>query len=118
MAWLVRCDECYQNTRKWVLSSKNPFYYEGSAAKGVGSPHTPSGYIWHIALAMQGLTSNDEGEKTGLMQTLLATDAGTRLMHEGFNSNDPTAFTREWFAWANSLFALYAMEYCGLTNRD
>lgn len=121
MPWLGWCDasdERYQNTRKWVLSSKNPFYYEGSAAKGVGSPHTPSGYIWHIALAMQGLTSNDEGEKTGLMQTLLATDAGTRLMHEGFNSNDPTAFTREWFAWANSLFALYAMEYCGLTNRD
>ena len=121
MPWLGWCDasdERYKNTRKWVLSSKNPFYYEGSAAKGVGSPHTPSGYIWHIALAMQGLTSNDEGEKTGLMQTLLATDAGTRLMHEGFNSNDPTAFTREWFAWANSLFALYAMEYCGLTNRD
>ena len=72
----------------------------------MGSPHTPSGYIWHIALAMQGLTSNDEGEKTGLMQTLLATDAGTRLMHEGFNSNDPTAFTREWFAWANSLICI------------
>ncbi|MFR3256747.1 MAG: glycoside hydrolase family 125 protein [Lachnospiraceae bacterium] len=60
MPWLVWCDasdERYQNTRKWVLSSKNPFYYEGSAAKGVGSPHTPSGYIWHIALAMRGLTS-------------------------------------------------------------
>ena len=121
MPWLGWCDasdERYQNTRKWVLSSKNPFYYEGTAAKGIGSPHTPAGYIWHIALAMQGLTSNDEEEKTSLMQTLLATDAGTRLMHEGFNSNDPTAFTREWFAWANSLFALYAMEYCGLTNRD
>lgn len=117
MPWLGWCspdDERYQNTRKWVLSSKNPFYYEGTAAKGIGSPHTPAGYIWHIALAMQGLTSADENEKTQLMKTLLTTDAGKRLMHEGFDSNDPEKFTRDWFAWANSLFALYAMEYCEL----
>lgn len=76
VAWLVQPDdERYQNTRKWVLSSKNPFYYEGTAAKGIGSPHTPAGYIWHIALAMQGLTSADENEKTQLMKTLLTTDA-------------------------------------------
>lgn len=48
------------------------------------------------------------------MKTLLTTDAGKRLMHEGFDSNDPEKFTRDWFAWANSLFALYAMEYCEL----
>ena len=38
---------------------------------------------------MQGLTSADENEKTQLMKTLLTTDAGKRLMHEGFDSNDP-----------------------------
>ena len=26
------------------------------AAKGIGSPHTPEDYIWHMALSMQGLT--------------------------------------------------------------
>lgn len=65
-------------------------------------------------LRCQGLTSADENEKTQLMKTLLTTDAGKRLMHEGFDSNDPEKFTRDWFAWANSLFALYAMEYCEL----
>lgn len=119
MPWLGWCsldDARYQNTRKWILSSKNPFYYEGMAAKGIGSPHTPSGYIWHIALSMQGLTSDDESERRQLMETLLATDAGTHLMHEGFDCNNPDAFTREWFAWSNSLFALYAMTYCGLMD--
>lgn len=120
MPWFEWCDTDdvrYKNTRKWILSSKNPFYYEGTAAGGIGSPHTPSGYIWHIALSMQGLTSDDEAEKKRLMQTLLSTDAGTRLMHEGFDCNNPNKFTREWFAWSNSLFALYAMKYLGLTDR-
>ncbi|HEY6183587.1 MAG TPA: glycoside hydrolase family 125 protein, partial [Terriglobales bacterium] len=26
------------------------------------------------------------------------------FMHEAFNKNDPSKFTRKWFAWANSLF--------------
>jgi meiotically up-regulated gene 157 (Mug157) protein len=25
-------------------------------------------------------------------------------MHEAFDQDDPTKFTRDWFAWANSLF--------------
>ena len=29
-----------ENTRNFVLSCANPYYYEGSCAKGVGSQHT------------------------------------------------------------------------------
>ena len=35
---------------------------------------------------------------------LLDTDAGTGFMHESFHKDDATNFTREWFAWQNSLF--------------
>ena len=98
-------DPVYQNTRRFILSRDNPFYYEGTAAKGVGSPHTPDGYIWHIALSMQGLTSTDADEIRSLIDTLAATDADTGYMHEGFDANDPKTFTRPWFAWSNSLFA-------------
>ena len=112
LPWLAYCDKddpIYKNTRDFVLSKKNPYYYEGSCAKGIESPHTPDQYIWHIALTMQGLTSDDSQEREELLKTLLTTDAGCEVMHEGFHCEKPEAFTREWFAWANSLFALFAL---------
>ena len=98
-------DPVYLNTRRFILSADNPFYYSGQAAKGVGSPHTPEGYIWHIALSMQALTALDPEEVRGLIGTLASTDAGTGYMHEGFHADNPAQFTRAWFAWSNSLFA-------------
>lgn len=98
-------DKIYQNTRKFILSKNNPYYYEGSVAKGIGSPHTPPKYIWHISLSMQGLTTKNESEINSLINTLINSDGNTGYMHEGFHCNDSTEFTREWFAWSNSLFA-------------
>lgn len=98
-------DPIYSNTRKFILSKQNPYYYEGSQAKGIGSPHTPKHYIWHISLSMQALTSSDNEEIAEIVRTLTRTDADTGYMHEGFHVNDPSAYTRPWFAWANSLFA-------------
>ncbi len=98
-------DEIYQNTRRFILSKHNPYYFEGKAAKGIGSPHTGKDMIWHIALVMQILTSVDENEKIECLEMLAATHAGTNFMHESFNKDDASDFTRKWFAWANSLFA-------------
>lgn len=103
-------DETYKNTRAYVLSRENPFYFEGTAAKGVGSPHTPKDYIWHIALSMQGLTSTDPDECRALLDMLTSTDAGTGFMHEGFHKDDPAKFTRPWFAWSNSLFSEFVLK--------
>jgi meiotically up-regulated gene 157 (Mug157) protein len=52
-------------------------------------------------------------ERLSLLETLICTDAGTGLMHESFHQDDPTVFTREWFAWANSLFAEFVLDVCG-----
>ena len=98
-------DPVYQNTRRFILSTENPYYWEGTAAKGIGSPHTPKNYIWHIALSMQGLTASAPAEAEEMIDLILSTDGGKELMHEGFDANDPANFTREWFAWSNSLFA-------------
>lgn len=102
-------DEIYKNTRRFILSSENPYYYEGKKAKGIGSPHTPEHYIWHISLSMQGLTSTDEKETEYLLDLFENTTAGTGYMHEGFNVDDPDQFTRSWFAWANSIFSEFIL---------
>ncbi|MBR3768823.1 MAG: glycoside hydrolase family 125 protein [Clostridia bacterium] len=98
-------DEIYKNTRNFILSEKNPYYFVGTAAKGIGSPHTGKDKIWHISLIMQILTSTDENEKYECLKMLSNTHAGTNFMHESFNKDDASDFTRDWFAWANSLFA-------------
>lgn len=98
-------DEIYRNTRRFILSKDNPYYYEGKYAKGVGSPHTPKGYIWHIALSMQGLTSDSPEEIREILHMLETTDADTGYMHEGFDANNPKKFTRSWFSWSCALFA-------------
>ncbi len=98
-------DPVYQNTRSFILSESNPFYFTGKAAKGIGSPHTGKNMIWHISLIMQILTSTSEQEKQECLKMLSETHAGTYFMHESFNKDDASDFTRTWFAWANSLFA-------------
>ncbi|WP_199617390.1 glycoside hydrolase family 125 protein [Paenibacillus alkalitolerans] len=98
-------DEIYQNTRRFILSNDNPFYFEGTAARGIGSPHTPPQYIWPMALSMQGLTASSDEEMLQMIDMLESTDAGTGFMHEGFHADDPNRFTRPWFAWSNSLFS-------------
>jgi meiotically up-regulated gene 157 (Mug157) protein len=107
-------DPIYRATRALVLSSVNPFYYEGSAASGIGSPHTPERYVWPIALSVQGLTTDDADEQRRLIELLIDTDGGTGLMHEGFDVDDPSRFTRPWFSWANAMFCQLILEHTGL----
>ena len=98
-------DEIYQNTRRYCLSFDNDYYYEGEVIKGIGSPHTPSGYVWHMGVALQALTTNDEQERKELIDMILNSDADTLFTHEGVYKDDDKIFTRPWFAWSNSLFA-------------
>ena len=98
-------DPIYIATRRFVLSQDNPYFYCGSRASGVGSQHTKAGYVWPIGMMMQALTSSDAAEQVSIVASLLTTDAGTGAMHESFDPDDPSVFTRQWFAWADSLFA-------------
>ncbi|MGB3006788.1 MAG: glycoside hydrolase family 125 protein [Chitinophagaceae bacterium] len=97
-------DTIYQNTRRLVLSSENPFYFKGIVAEGVGSPHTGLDLIWPMSFIIRALTSSDDAEIRKCVQSLIATHAGTGFMHESFHKDDPGKFTRKWFAWANTIF--------------
>ena len=103
-------DDIYQNTRRYCLSFDNNYYYEGEVIKGIGSPHTPSGYVWHIGVALQALTTNDEQERKELIDMILNSDADTLFTHEGVYKDDDKIFTRSWFAWSNSLFAYLILD--------
>ncbi|RLL69288.1 glycoside hydrolase family 125 protein [Streptomyces sp. Z26] len=110
-------DPVYLATRRFALSPANPTWYRGAAAEGIGSPHTPEGHIWPIALAVQGLTGTDEAERVAALRTLLVTDAGTGQMHESFHKDDPSRFTRAWFSWANAMYAELALDVADLGTR-
>ena len=97
-------DPVYKNTRRFLFSKNNPYYFEGETARGIGSPHTLVDRIWPLSIIMRALTSDDEMEILGCLKSLKTTHAGTGFMHESFNKNNAKDFTRSWFAWANSLF--------------
>jgi uncharacterized protein len=103
-------DPLYQRTRRFVLSSANPYFFKGKAAEGGGGPHIGMGQIWPISIIMRALTSTDDKEIGMCLKWLRDTTAGTEFMHESFDENNPVKFTRPWFAWANSLFGEFILK--------
>ncbi len=107
MPYLGSCskaDPMYLATRKFVLSTSNPYFFRGSAAEGIGGPHVGPDMIWPMAIIIRAMTTDDEQEQRQCLRWLKKSNAGTGFMHESFNKNDPYKFTRAWFAWANTLF--------------
>src|SRR5690606_1599428 len=80
----MKNDKEYKNTRKYVLSGENPFFFKGKAGEGIGGPHVGVDYIWPISIAMRGLTSDDDKEIKSCLDMLQQSHAGTGFMHEAF----------------------------------
>ena len=99
-----RNDPIYENTRRFVWSEANPYFWRGAAGEGIGGPHIGVEMIWPMSIMMRAFTSTDDGELRDCIAQLLTTDAGTGFMHESFSRHDAAKFTRAWFAWQNTLF--------------
>src|SRR5512133_1250453 len=99
-----RNDPLYLRTRNFVLSKSNPYYFSGIMGIGVGSPHTGLNRVWPIGITVKALTANNDYDIVASLRMLQNTHAATGFMHESFMKDDPTQFTRKWFAWANTLF--------------
>ncbi len=97
-------DPLYLRTRAFVLSRNNPYFFQGKAAEGLGGPHIGENMVWPMAIMMRAMTSTSDTEIANCLAMLKRTHAGTGFMHESFDKDDPTKFTRPWFAWANTLF--------------
>lgn len=97
-------DKIYQNTRKFVWSEDNPYFFRGTAGEGIGGPHIGYDMVWPMSIMMRAFTSTSDEEIKECVEMLLTTDAGTGFMHESFHKDNPANFTRAWFAWQNTLF--------------
>ena len=97
-------DPIYQNTRRFVWSEDNPYFFKGKVAEGIGGPHVGYDMIWPMSIMMKAFTSKDDAEIKWCIETLMKTDANTGFMHESFDKNNASNYTRSWFAWANTLF--------------
>jgi meiotically up-regulated gene 157 (Mug157) protein len=115
-------DPLYQASRHFVWSNFQPWFYRGKYGDGVGSPHTGNDYIWPMSVIMRALTSHDKEEIADCIKTLRNTDGGTGFIHESYHKDDPTKFTRPWFAWVNTLFGelilKVSQEYPDLLKRQ
>jgi meiotically up-regulated gene 157 (Mug157) protein len=103
--YLPATNSLYLATRKFALSDRNPYFYRGKYAEGEGSPHTPHGYVWPLALCVQALTSTDPNEIARIFGYIASADVGDHRLHESFNDDWPEQYTREDFAWPNALYS-------------
>ena len=97
-------NDIYANTRRFVWSESNPYFFRGKAGEGIGGPHIGYDMAWPMSIMMKAFTSDDDAEIKWCIEMLMRTDAGTGFMHESFNVDNPKNFTRKWFAWQNTLF--------------
>jgi hypothetical protein len=83
----------------------NPFYFAGRYAQGLGSPHTPYGYVWPLGIIGRALTATSSIELATAITTLAETDGEDELIHESFYPDGYWRYTRPEFGWANALGA-------------
>jgi meiotically up-regulated gene 157 (Mug157) protein len=105
--------DLYRNTREFILSHDNPYFFSGIRASGVGSQHTPKNHVWPIAMSVEALTSPSNEKKLKTLDILESTDAGTGNMHEAFNVDRPEEFSRAWFSWSDMTYVQLVLDSVG-----
>ncbi|MBV8531105.1 MAG: glycoside hydrolase family 125 protein, partial [Candidatus Eremiobacteraeota bacterium] len=103
--WCANADPVYLDTRRFTLGWDDPYYYGGKYATGLGSPHTPKGWVWPLGIIGAALTATRREDIIDGIDMLDRSDTLDGLMHESVDPNDPQHFTRPEFGWANAFWA-------------
>jgi uncharacterized protein len=111
-------DPVYRATRAWALSRHNPCWSRGQAVRGVGSSHTRRGWVWPMAIIMEGLTTQDDDERETALRRVEATAGRDGSLHESVHPADPSRFTRRWFSWADMLYVELVLRTAGIDLRS
>ena len=107
-------DPIYRATRAWVLGPDNPCWSGAAPIRGIGSTHTRRGWVWPLALAIEGLTAESLAEREDELVRLEATLTRDGLFHESVDPVDPRRFTRRWFSWADMLYVELVLATAGI----
>ncbi|HEY8320704.1 MAG TPA: glycoside hydrolase family 125 protein [Candidatus Baltobacteraceae bacterium] len=105
LGWCSSFDQIYLNTRAFALSPANPYYFSGTYAQGLGSPHTNPNFVWPLGIIGRALTATGSAEVAQQITTLAETDGKDGLIHESFYDGGYWRYTRAEFGWANALYA-------------
>lgn len=106
-------DKTYRRTRNFVLSEDNPYFFKGKCIEGIGGPHIGYDMVWPMSVMMRAFTSTDDAEIRECLRMLRDTDNGTGFIHESVHKDNPSRYTRDWFAWQNSLFGELVFKLAG-----
>jgi len=98
-------DVLYEDTRDFSLSTDNPFYYRGAYAAGLGSSHTPTGWVWPLGMIVRALTADSWDEVALSLAQLRASGGSEAVFHESLDPDRPWRFTRSAFGWPNATYA-------------
>ena len=72
--WCATLDPVYLDTRRFTLSFDDPYYYTGKYATGLGSPHTPKGWVWPLGIIGAALTATKRGDVVNAIDMLDRSD--------------------------------------------
>lgn len=82
-------DPIYQNTRRFVWSEDNPYFFRGKDGEGIGGPHIGYDMAWPMSVMMKAFTSRDDAEIKWCIEMLMKTDADTGYKLYTTSDNDP-----------------------------
>ncbi len=81
-------DEYYINTKKFIHTPSNPYYFKGENGDGTGVNYYNTDYLIPASIALRGLASKDDNEIRYCIKILQACHSGTGFMQHGFGIND------------------------------
>jgi meiotically up-regulated gene 157 (Mug157) protein len=114
LGYCERTDRVYLATRAWALSAANPCWSNGRVVSGVGSRHTRRGWVWPLAIAVEGLTAAESHERERAIRRIEATVQPGGLLHESVHPSAPRRFSRSWFSWADMLYVELVLASVGV----
>ena len=99
-------DQIYLNTRKRILSKKNPYYITGKFGVGESSAHGFRNYNGTLFTLMKGITSGNKKEIEECLDLLVKSSNNCNYLHEYFDINNLNYYVNLSFAYANSFFCI------------